>query len=224
MYASLATERISDGASDWVCIMMSADRCGLGKGPCSAQNRSARPVETNQIVPTGRDRDAVRRPAVTPAELHVDCTVGVLLCRKAVHRIAVEAVRLEIALRVVDADRPEPVDGDVARRETMNGRAVVPLRRDADVERIRFGIPAPPIRGADQMTHGVYLAAIAEHATRVRKRGRQRQQRFAHFALTDVIPQRNLEATGIPLVDAKTRLQLVHLREIGRIPGIDENA
>ena len=102
-------------------------RCGLRlrQLPRAVQELGAGTVEPECVVPALRDRQAIRDLAVAAAELDVDRAVSALLAGDAVDRIGVVFVLLEEALVVIDADRPERVDGDVLDPELVDRLAVV---------------------------------------------------------------------------------------------------
>ena len=72
--------------------------------------------------------------AVAAAELNGDRPVGVCLRGDIVERIGVSRVGLEIALGVVDADRPEAVDRNVLDVEPVDRIAVVFGRDDVEID------------------------------------------------------------------------------------------
>ena len=85
-------------------------RLRLRKGPRAVQDLALRAIEANQIVPSGRRRQAVRDLAVAAAELDGERSVVAGLRGQVVERIGVLGIGREIALGVIDADRPEAVD------------------------------------------------------------------------------------------------------------------
>ena len=86
--------------------------CGSGKVHDPSKSRS-RPIEADEVVPVRRRRQAILGIAVTTAELDRDRAIRAWLRGEVVKRIGVLGVRLEIALGVIDADRPEAVDRHV---------------------------------------------------------------------------------------------------------------
>lgn len=70
-------------------------------------------VEADRVVPTFYDWQAVRLRLLTTAKLDDDGTGRVGLCRQIVERIVAKCILLEIALVVVNADRPEAIDRDI---------------------------------------------------------------------------------------------------------------
>src|SRR5690348_5987823 len=81
-----------------------------GNDHVPSEDFRSRAEETYRVIPSGRDRQAVRDLAVAAAELDGDGTIRTLPCRDAVHRIGVVRVRLEVTLAVVDGQGPETVD------------------------------------------------------------------------------------------------------------------
>jgi hypothetical protein len=77
------------------------------------QHFGTRPIEPHHIVPAVHDRQAIWNFAVAPAKLDGDRAVVVFLRRDVVECVGVEIVGLEIAVGVVEADRPEAVDGHI---------------------------------------------------------------------------------------------------------------
>ena len=121
-----------------------------------------RAIEANRVVPARHDRQAVLDLAVAATELDRDRAVAVLLCRNVVERIGVEIVLLEVALCIVDTDRPERVDWNVLDVELVDGRAVVVFRCDVQIGRILVGIASPGRRGSDEMPDRLDLRLCAE--------------------------------------------------------------
>src|SRR5882757_5158257 len=99
--------------------MMSPGLCGLGLAlwlrgrefPATIQDLGTGTIEPHHVVPASRDRDAVRDLAVAAAELDCDRAIISLVRGNVVECVAIQLVRNEIALGVVDADRPEAIDG-----------------------------------------------------------------------------------------------------------------
>src|SRR6202040_2073730 len=81
--------------------------------PFAAQDFGARAIESHHIIPARHGRQTIRNLAVAVAELNGDRAVRVFLGREVVQRIGIVSVWLQIALGVVDGDRPEAVDGYV---------------------------------------------------------------------------------------------------------------
>ena len=65
---------------------------------------------------------------------------------------------LEIALGVVEADRPEAIDGHVLDVELVDRRAIVLAWRDVEIDGILLGIEAPARRGDDQVPDRIDLS------------------------------------------------------------------
>src|SRR5262249_16132911 len=95
-------------------------RLCLGELPGAVEDFPPRAVEAYQVVPARRGRQAVGGLAVADAELDRDRAVLVFLRRQVVERVRVVLVLLEIALGVVDADRPEGVNGYVLDGQPVN--------------------------------------------------------------------------------------------------------
>ena len=130
--------------------------------PSAVQDLGARTVEAHRVVPALHDRQAVGDLAVAAAELDGDRAVRALLRRDVVDRVGVVLVRLEVALGVVDADRPEAVDRHVLDVELVDRRAVVLGRRDVEIDGILVRIAAPGRRGSDQVPDRIDLILGAE--------------------------------------------------------------
>src|SRR5262249_31459300 len=90
-------------------LLDSFHRLCLRELPAPVEDLLPRAVEAHQVVPARRDRQAVGRRAVAAAELDHDRAVRLLLGRQVVESVGVLLVRLEVALRVVYADRPQAV-------------------------------------------------------------------------------------------------------------------
>jgi hypothetical protein len=75
------------------------------------------------------------------AELHRDPTVRASLRGDVVQVTGVVGVRLKITLCIVEADRPEGVDGNLFDVEPLESLAAVPARRDIRVCRLGFARP-----------------------------------------------------------------------------------
>src|ERR1700741_2552598 len=115
----------------------------LGEFPCASQDFRLRAEQTHGVVPTLRDREAIWSLAVAAPELDVNRTIGTFLCGEAVQRVGLIGVRLEIALAVVNRDRPETIDRDILDRQPVNGFTIIARRRDRQINGILFGIAAP---------------------------------------------------------------------------------
>src|SRR6516162_918400 len=111
----------------------------FGKGPGAIENLGARAIEAHSVVPARLDRQAVGHLAVATAELDGNRAVGAFLCSDVVERIRVIGVFLKVPLGVVDADRPEAVDGHVLDVEAIDGSAVILSGGDVEIGRILVG-------------------------------------------------------------------------------------
>src|SRR4029077_19926059 len=106
-----------------------------------------------------------------------------LLRREAVQRIGVELVLLEMALRIVEAYRPEAVDRDMLDHQPMGGFTVVLAGSDVEIECVLLRIAAEGESRSDQMANRVDLFPGPERAPRVWEGFRERQKRIAHLLL-----------------------------------------
>jgi hypothetical protein len=107
---------------------LSTHRLCLGKLPLSVEDFLPGVVEAHDVFPARDDGQTVRSLAVVAAELDGDRAVVAFLRREVVERVRVLLVRLEVALRVVDTDRPLSVHGHILDAEPVNGFAVVLAR------------------------------------------------------------------------------------------------
>src|SRR6202142_4665561 len=82
-------------------------RLRLGKGPCAVQDLRLRAIKADQIVPPRRGRQTIGDRALAAAELDRERPVLGRLCNQVVERIGALRIGDEMALVVVDADRPE---------------------------------------------------------------------------------------------------------------------
>src|SRR6266481_5801159 len=121
----------------------STHRLRLGEFPCAIEDFRSRAKEAHRVVPALYDRQAIRNFAVATAELDGDRAVRALFRGDVIHGIGVVLVRFQIAIGVVDGDRPEAVDGYVLNRELVDGGAVVPIGCDREVETVLLGKAAP---------------------------------------------------------------------------------
>src|SRR5258708_2602031 len=96
-----------------VCVTHSIYGLSLGKSPSAIQNLGAEPIEAHRINPALRDRQTIGSCTVAAAELDGHRAVFALLCGDVVNGIGVKLVGLEVALGVVDGDRPEGIDRHV---------------------------------------------------------------------------------------------------------------
>lgn len=104
----------------------------LRKYPSTVENLRTRPIEPNQVIPTWCDRQAVRGFTIT-AELDGHGTVGISLGRDTVDRIGVKWVLFEVAVGVIDGDRPEAIYRYILDGEPMYGLSVIFLWRDIQI-------------------------------------------------------------------------------------------
>src|SRR5262249_12308228 len=126
--------------------------------PRSGEHFRPGSVEPDDVVPTFGDRQEVRS-VVVAAEVDGDRAVVVPGGRHVVDAVGVAVVRLEEAVRVVDGDRPEAVDGDIP-----DGDLVLPQGAtvEVDVPGLAIGQSAPSSRGCEQVTDRVDLIPSAE--------------------------------------------------------------
>ena len=161
----------------------SVHRLRLREFPCAVQDFGARPIEPHHVVPALHDRQAIWNFAVAAAELDGDRAVVAFLRRDVVERIGVEIVWLEIALGVVEADRPEAIDGHILDVELVDRRAVVLAWRDVEINGVLIGIEAPARRGDDQVPDRIDLIPAAGCVAPVREGRAEHHQRIAHLLL-----------------------------------------
>jgi hypothetical protein len=122
----------------------------LREFPRSDQNLPAWAIHAHGIVPTLRTRQTVRDFPIASAELDCNRAVDVLRRRDVVERISIEIVFLEVAVGVVDADRPGAVNRNVLHVQLVDGGAVVLLWRDRQIESCALGIAAPASAAPDR--------------------------------------------------------------------------
>ncbi len=102
-----------------------------GKGPPAVQDFGARTIEAHCVVPALHDRQTVGNLVVAAAELDRDRAIATFLRSEVVERLRVVLVSLEVALGVIDAHRPECVDGYIQREPwSANLNEVTPSRMD----------------------------------------------------------------------------------------------
>ena len=197
----------------------------LREGPRPVQNFRARSIEAHQIVPVGRRRQTIFNLAVAAAELDRDRAVLVRLRGDVVERVGVERVRLEIAFGVIDADRPEAVDGHVLDIELVDRLAVVPGGGDVEIERVLLRIAAPGRGRPDQPLRRIDGVPGAEHSLCVRQGRGNLEQRIAHRLLACLIPIRRLElARSARLIDLDRVLQGMDSLHILRIVCVNQHS
>src|ERR1700722_17965958 len=100
-------------------------RLRLRKSPCAVQDLRLRAVEAHEIVPACWNGKAIGDRALAAAELDGERPVIGRLRNKVVERIGVLRIGDVMALVVVDADRPEPVNRHVLDAEPVDRLAVV---------------------------------------------------------------------------------------------------
>src|SRR3954462_6128539 len=88
----------------------STGRLRFREFPLAVQDFVARAIKARRVIPTRHDRQTVRNLAVATAELDSDRTIRIFLRGDVVQRVSFVGVLLEVAVGVVEADRPEAVD------------------------------------------------------------------------------------------------------------------
>ena len=106
------------------------DWMGVRKLPASIENLCARTIKAHHVVPALHGGQAVGDNSVATAELDRDRAVVILLCCDVVEGVGAEAVWFEIAVGVVETDRPEAIDGYILDVDLVDRRPVVLGRRD----------------------------------------------------------------------------------------------
>src|SRR5260370_42237108 len=125
----------------------STHRLRVGESPRAVEDFSSWEKEPHRVVPPLRDRQAIWGLAVAPAKLDGHGAIWALFRRDTVHRIDIIRVRLEVALAVVDGERPETVDRDIPDRQLVNSFTIIPHRRDRQVTGVLpAGLPPQPGR------------------------------------------------------------------------------
>src|SRR5882757_842066 len=105
-------------------VYSSTGRLRFREFPFSAEYLGTRTIEPDGVIPALRDRKTVWNLAVATAELDCDRAIVALLRRDIVERIGVVRVLFVVARFVVDADRPERLDGHLLDVESVDGLAV----------------------------------------------------------------------------------------------------
>src|SRR5690606_8943177 len=118
-----------------VGLPASAARLRGREGPGTVEDLAARAVQPHHVVPAIGDRQAVGDSGRAVSELDPGGAVLALLRGHAVDDVGIQVVRLEVALAVVDADRPEGIDRHLADVELVDRAAVVLLREHVQVDR-----------------------------------------------------------------------------------------
>src|ERR1700746_3282362 len=143
----------------------STHRLRLGESPCAVEDFTSWEKESHCVVPPLCDRQAICDLAVAPAKLDGHGAIWALFPRDTVHRIDIIRVRLEVALAVVDGERPEAVDRDIPDRQLVHSFTVAPHRRDRQIQGVLLGITAPQHGASDQVLYRIDLMLVgAEHA------------------------------------------------------------
>src|SRR5690606_15801219 len=93
----------------------------------------------------------------------------------------------------VDAHRPEPVNGDVADDQLVQGLAVVPGNADVEIDRILVWVAAPPECGSDEMAYRIDLVPCPERTSEVGHRRTENEQRVAYRLLAHRVPLRQVQ-------------------------------
>lgn len=89
------------------------------------------------------DWEAIGNVAIAAAKLDGDRTIRAFYRRVAIYRIGTVFVLFKIALGVVDGGGPETIDGHASNRSPVNGRSVIPLRPNVEIERVLLGSATP---------------------------------------------------------------------------------
>src|SRR5882724_66712 len=118
-------------------------RLWLREFPRAVQDLRPGAIKAHHVIPAGHGRQAIGNFPVATAELDGDRTVLTFLGGDIVERVRVIRVLLEIAVGVIDADRPEAVDGDIPDVQPVHCVAVILRRKDVEVLRFLVGISAP---------------------------------------------------------------------------------
>src|SRR5882757_9532818 len=156
----------------------SPHRLRLGESPFAVEDFTSWEKKPHRVVPHLRDRQAIWHLAVAPTKLDGHGAIRALFRRDTVYRIDIIRVRLEVALTVVDGERPETIDGDIPDRQLVNSLTVIPNRRDRQVQGVLLGIAAPQHRASYQVLHRIDLMLVgAEHAPRIGVCGSKLQER-----------------------------------------------
>jgi hypothetical protein len=96
--------------------------------------------------------------------MHYHRAIFAFLCRDIVQRVRVIFVGLEIALSVVNADRPETVDGNVFDRQLIRRCSVVLTGSYIQIKGVLLRITALCSCRTNQVPHRIDFFLFAEHA------------------------------------------------------------
>src|SRR6266850_4389110 len=136
--------------------------------PLAIENFSARAKEAHRVIPPLHDREAIGNFAIAAAKLDGDRTIRTFDRCVAIDGIGTVLVRFNITLTVVDGERPETVDGHASHDQLVNGRSVIPLRRDGEIERVLLGSATPKHRTSDYVPYRINLILVGTvHPSRI---------------------------------------------------------
>src|SRR3954470_21317632 len=143
----------------------------LGKNETSVENLGARTIETNPVVPTRLDREAIGALPIAAAKLDSHRSVWILPGCNVVQRVGIAIVLVEVSVGAVHADRPEAIDRNVAfDGEPVDCLSIVLCRNTSDIQRVFGSVAAPAGRTTYQMPDRIDPILWAEHPPGVRNR------------------------------------------------------
>src|SRR6185437_4019700 len=188
--------------------------------PGTVEDLGPGPVQPHREVPALHDRKQVRMVVVT-TEVDRDRPVLVPHGREVVDAVGAAVVRLEVAVRVVDGDRPEAVYRDVPHGQLVLADGFAGF--DADVRRLPVGQTAPAGSGPEQVTDRVDIALRPERVGEAAHAFGELEQRLARGVEADGVEVRQLEGPGGARIDRETLLKRVDRGDVVCIARIDEN-